>query len=130
MNNRVLAALESPYAGDVERNTRYAAACMADSIARGEAPFAMHLLYTYPGILNDDDPRERAIGIECGLNWYSTADLTVVYTDLGITPGMKLGIEQAQKDMRPVDMRKLAAWADGDPLANSADKAENPECRK
>lgn len=45
--------LASPWAGDVERHRAYAIACVRDSIARGEAPLAPHLLY--PPALNDDD---------------------------------------------------------------------------
>lgn len=130
MKHRVLVALESPYAGDVERNTRYARACMADSISRGEAPFAMHLLYTQPGILDDKIPEERVRGIECGLNWAQAADLTAVYADLGVTPGMVLAIEQAKKDMRPVDERSLPAWANGDPLGKQRPKLEESATRK
>lgn len=48
MKRRVV--LESPYAGkdkeEVERNTRYARACVRDCIIHGDAPFASHLLYT------------------------------------------------------------------------------------
>ena len=41
MNSRFL---ESPYAGDVAANVAYARRCLADSVARGEAPLATHLL--------------------------------------------------------------------------------------
>ena len=61
-----LVIVESPYAGDVEENVRYARACLADCLARGEAPFASHLLYTQPGVLDDDVPGERALGIAAG----------------------------------------------------------------
>jgi hypothetical protein len=59
--------LESPFAGDVERNVRYARACVRDSLLRGEAPIASHLLYTQPGVLNDDIEAERQHGIDAGL---------------------------------------------------------------
>ena len=32
-----LVILESPYAGDIERNVAYARACLRDSLLRGEA---------------------------------------------------------------------------------------------
>ena len=54
-----LVYLESPYAGDVEKNIKYARLCMKDSLDRGEYPFASHLLYTQENILNDNDPVER-----------------------------------------------------------------------
>ena len=100
-----LVIIESPYAGDVERNVAYARACMADCLRRGEAPFASHLLYTQPGVLDDSVPSERKLGIEAGLAWGAMADATVVYTELGITAGMTQGIERAHAAGRPVEYR-------------------------
>lgn len=100
-----LVILESPYAGDVETNLRYARACLRDCLVRGEFPIASHLLYTQPGVLDDDKPDERALGIEAGLAWGAKADATVVYTDLGISTGMVHGIENARNAARPVEYR-------------------------
>jgi hypothetical protein len=58
--------IESPYAGDVDANLIYARECLRDSLKRGEAPLASHALYTQEGVLNDDDPDERKLGIEAG----------------------------------------------------------------
>lgn len=102
-----LVILESPYAGDVERNTAYARRCMRDSLMRGEAPMASHLLYTQPGVLRDDVAAERRIGIDAGLAWGRAASATVVYTDFGISPGMSYGIERANVDGRPVIYRTI-----------------------
>ena len=82
--------LESPYAGNVWQrfcNRRYARACVRDSLLRGEAPIASHLLYTQPGILNDADAHERKIGIDAGLSWRGVADASVVYIDRGVFIG-------------------------------------------
>ncbi len=95
-----LVIIESPYAGDIERNVEYARACVRDSLSRGEAPIASHLLYTQPGILRDDIPAERQWGIAAGLAWRHVADL-------GITPGMQCGIDDATKHDRPVEFRKI-----------------------
>ena len=102
-----LVIVESPYAGDVERNVAYARAALADCLRRGEAPFASHLLYTQPGVLDDDIPHERAWGIDAGLAWGSVADATVLYTDLGISRGMEYGIAAAEKAGRPIEERTL-----------------------
>lgn len=111
-----LVIVESPYAGDVERNTEYARAAMADCLARGEAPFASHLLYTQEGVLDDDDPAEREQGIEAGLAWGKCADATVAYVDLGLTPGMRTGLARADREGRVVEMRTLGeGWAFGTP---------------
>lgn len=105
--------VESPYAGDVERNVAYARACMADCLRRGEAPYASHLLYTQPGVLRDEVPAERVAGIAAGFAWRRVARKTVVYTDLGISAGMQAGIDDAEDAGRPVEMRSLERTATG-----------------
>ena len=91
--------LESPFSspdqGQFELNIRYAQAAMRDSLMRGEAPFASHLLYTQEGILDDTVHHERTLGIEAGFAWGALARKTVVYNDLGISPGMQQGINIA-----------------------------------
>lgn len=94
--------IESPYAGDIETNLAYARRCLLDSLKRGEAPLASHLLYTQ--VLDDSKPEERTLGIEAGLAWTKKVDKTVVYTDLGISSGMKAAIERSSV---PVEYRKL-----------------------
>lgn len=103
-----LVIVESPYAGDVEANVAYARRCVRDSLLRGEAPIASHLLYTQPGILDDDVPAERQHGIDAGLAWRAVAQATVVYTDCGISKGMEYGIAAATKAGLPVEFRTLA----------------------
>lgn len=104
----ILVLLESPFAGDTVLNEAYARACMRDCLLRGEAPFASHLLYTQPGVLDDTQPEERKLGIEAGLFWGQAAAKTVVYTDRGISPGMNHGIQMAQLAGREVEYRRLA----------------------
>ena len=99
--------VETPYAGDVERNIHYGRLCLHDCLLRGEAPFVSHLLYTQESVLNDDVPEERTLGIEAGLAWGSMAEATVVYTDYGISNGMKYGIQRAESEGRPVEYRQL-----------------------
>jgi hypothetical protein len=84
-----LVIVESPYAGDIERNVRYARAAVRDCVLKGEAPIASHLLFTQPGILDDDVPEERALGIAAGLAWKHVADSHVFYVDLGWSRGMQ-----------------------------------------
>ena len=102
-----LVIVESPYAGDVEKNTAYARLCVRDSPARGEAPIASHLLYTQPTILDDLIPEERQWGIDAGLAWRKVAEASVVYTDLGISRGMEYGIKAAESAGIPVEYRTL-----------------------
>lgn len=107
-----LVNIESPYSGDVEKNVEYARRCMKDCLDRGEAPLASHLLYTQPGILDDQIADERKMGIEAGLAWAQHAFSTVVYCDLGITPGMQLGIDDATASERIIQYRWLDQTAE------------------
>ena len=110
-------AVESPYNGtpeEIARNVRYAVEAMHDCLRRGEAPFLSHLLYTQEperGFVSDDDPNmasvHRDAAIDAGCSWAKRADKTVVYEDLGITRGMKYGIESAKKANRPIEYRQL-----------------------
>ncbi len=83
-----LVILESPFAA-TEKHTvadheRYARACMRDCLERGEAPFASHLLYTQPGVLDDTKPDERALGMKAGFAWRMLCDRTIVLRNGGI----------------------------------------------
>lgn len=100
-----IVTIESPFAGDVERNTEYARRAMLDSLMRGEAPMASHLLY--PQVLDDDIPEERTIGIEAGLAWRDASAKTVVYTDHGISTGMQYGIDRAEQAGKPIEYRQI-----------------------
>lgn len=108
----ILVVIESPFKGETpeihERNLRYLKACMLDSLSRGEAPFASHMLYTQ--VLNDHIPEERALGIRAGLAWGTRADTTAVYTNLGVSPGMQIGIDHALREGREVVYRVIPGW--------------------
>lgn len=100
-----LVVIESPFRGDTAANVAYARECMRDSLDRGEAPFASHLLFTQDGILDDGIADEGARGMAAGLAWARHAEATVVYTDLGISEGMAAGIQDAERVCRPVEFR-------------------------
>ena len=125
MSNKRLVIIESPYAGDIELNVRYARACMKDSLLRGEAPFLSHLLYTQDGVLDDSVQEQRQLGIDSGLAWRRVADATIVYHDLGISPGMEYGIEVARKSGKDIEYRQLE-WSEFiDALKSKQVKQEN-----
>ncbi|MDP3026289.1 MAG: hypothetical protein Q8N63_01170 [Nanoarchaeota archaeon] len=108
--------IETPYMNSthegIVRNIKYARACVRDSLLRGEIPFASHLFYTQAGILDDNLPNERERGIMAGKSIIEKLNATtVVYTDLGISKGMKLGIEMAKKSRRDIEYRSLGnSW--------------------
>jgi hypothetical protein len=97
--------LESPLAGDVERNVAYAKAALLDSLKRGEAPIASHLLY--PQVLDDTNLIERKAGMEAGHAWIVVAEAMAVYEDHGLSPGMKRAIEIARDQGLPVEYRRI-----------------------
>lgn len=114
-----LVIIESPYAGEIDRNVAYARACMRDSLERGEAPIASHLLYTQPGILRDEDPAERQWGIDAGLAWRRVAEKAVFYTDRNWSGGMIAARKLYMDEGFPFEERSLAS-ADTHPQGGDA----------
>lgn len=117
---KTLVILETPYSPKsfpdmdpgscLKRNIQFAQMCMRDSLLRNEAPFMSHLLYTQENVLDDNNLYERMLGIDAGLDWGSCAESTIVYTNLGITSGMKYGIKSAETLGRPIYYRELNGW--------------------
>lgn len=119
--------IESPFAGthpvkvvkelERARNRAYLVACLADCFARGEAPFASHGLYALDGVLDDDDPKQRKLGMLAGFEWGGQAQLCAVYADLGQSEGMREGIERANRRGQTVERRELGARWFGSEIA-------------
>lgn len=109
MNPPIFVVIESPYAAKngrtVEANLNYARACLLDSIRRGETPMASHLLYTQ--VLDDDDPGERALGMQLGFNFYEIASKVVFYVDYGESPGMRWARHLCEGRGIPTETRTL-----------------------
>lgn len=103
--------LESPCAGrtleEVAIHLRYAHAALRDALARGEAPIASHVLWAFSGVLRECEDVDRAVGIDAGLAWLGSADYVVVYTDLGMTRGMRDGIDAAEARQLTVEYRAI-----------------------
>lgn len=113
-----LVAIESPYAGDIETNTKYAKRCVMDCLRRGEAPYASHLFFTQDGLLDDTVPEERKLGIMAGKAWELQAKKTAIYVDRGISAGMELGIKLAKEAGRTVVRRSFGEdWTNNDGLS-------------
>lgn len=106
--------IESPYKGidysNLEINMKYLRAAIRDCLLRDEAPFASHALYTLPDVLDDTIKEERELGIRAGFTFREVCDLTAVYNDLGVTPGMLLGIEDAKERNCKIEYRSLPEW--------------------
>ena len=97
--------IESPYSGDIELNLAYLGACTLDCIEKGEIPISSH--GDLPRWLDDTDPAQRALGIKIGFERAKLCSKTVCYEDFGRSEGMKLGLEDAMINDRPVDFRML-----------------------
>lgn len=102
---RPLTIVESPFAGDSERNIQYARLCCRHTYDRGEHPFASHLLY--PRFMNDNLPDERRDGIAFGYFFWQLADKIAFYTDYGWSNGMMGSLKIAVAGNRPVFIRSV-----------------------
>lgn len=102
-----LVAIESPYAGDVEGNVAYLKRCILDSLERGESPYASHLFFTQPGLLDDKLPIQRMAGINAGFAWAAKADVVAVYVDRGLSRGVEQGVARALAANQPIEFRSL-----------------------
>lgn len=101
--------IESPFSPSngrtTDQNIAYGRAALLDSLSRGEAPYASHLLYTQ--VLDDTDIDERRTGMQAGFVWGSRADLVAVYIDHTITRGMLAGMKRALSRRCPMVFRSL-----------------------
>lgn len=130
-----IVCLESPFkpsAADVARyagtyseaellrqNLIYARLALLNSLMRGEAPLASHLLYTQVWSERDD---LRDAGIKAGIEMHHRCDMVALYADLGISSGMGLASNNA-KLIGVEQTRRVILDADGkDPRALLADR--------
>jgi hypothetical protein len=108
--------IESPFGRNVDgskctpaqyaRNIRYLNRALAHSIAMGdEAPYASHRFY--PGLLDDTNAEQRALGMKMGLVWSMVAQRVAVYQDHGITAGMSVALAQHGERGIPVVFRSI-----------------------
>ncbi len=104
-----LVIVESPFKAtgyySEEQHRLYLMHALADCYMRGEAPFASHHLATE--VLDDSTPYERALGIRCGLAWGKHCDLVAVYSDLGVSSGVKEAISFYKSLGKPIEWRTL-----------------------
>lgn len=104
----ILAYLESPFAANPklgmteQDNIAYARQCMHFCLLAGIAPFASHLLYTQPGVLDDTIPAERSLGMNAGFAWAEVAQVSIFFLDYGLSGGMQQGIYRAVLAHRPI----------------------------
>ena len=84
----------SPYQGNVEANLAIAQALGRWVFLEHKAiPIIPHLLF--PGMLDDKDPAERALGIDAGHELMRVCSRILIYTQKGKSEGMLQDIEAA-----------------------------------
>lgn len=111
MSRRLRVVIESPLNAPtregIEENKIYAKRAMRDSLMREEAPYASHLLYDQPGILDDRIADQREAGMQSGFVWGEQAELVAVYIDRGISKGMQAGIDRYRHLGIPIEHRRI-----------------------
>lgn len=120
MTDMKLVYIASPYAGDIEYNTRKAIGYCRYVAEHGVVPLAPHLLL--PRFLSELNPEERELGIKMGLRLLAVCSELWVFGDR-ITTGMRREISEAERLGIPVnyiselemtgvkDMKKYGIWA-------------------
>lgn len=106
----MLVVLESPWAGlDAgPKAEAYLRNCIRDSLAREEIPWASHAMLALTRALYEEDPDQRAEGIEtCKRMIQLHAQKVVVYADHGISTGMRAAITWARMHGKPVELRTI-----------------------
>lgn len=99
----------SPYRGEtseiVRRNVRYVLDICREIAYMGHYPFAPHL--HDPQFLEDNVPKERAMGLASGKAWLEACDGVIFFIDRGMSDGMKGEMAFASKIDKPYVMGSL-----------------------
>jgi hypothetical protein len=102
---REIVIIESPFAGDSERNLLYLKRALRDSWDRGECPFASHGFF--PTFLDENNPEERSVGIAAGYQFWKIARRIVFYIDYNWSPGMAAACTRACAQAFEIHLRTI-----------------------
>lgn len=106
IRRRLKIYVDSRYAGDIEANIAAAIRCCQYVIKNGGMPIASHLLY--PQMLNDNDPRQREMGLAFGLELLVLCDeVWVFYDETGLSTGMRAEEAEAKRRGKPIRYYRL-----------------------
>lgn len=97
--------IESPYAGDIERNKRYLARCKKWCLENGYSPYASHQMLT--DVLDDNKPNEREKGIEAGFAFAEVGIMRIFFVDFGWSNGMKQALDHSQTNNLPFTTKNI-----------------------
>lgn len=92
--------IESPFAGDIQRNKAYLQDAIRWACQRGISPYASHQMLTEA--LNDLIPEERDRGIRLGLAMSALTDESWFFIDHGMSSGMKAALSWCRECGRTV----------------------------
>lgn len=96
---RPLVFICSPFAGNIQRNTRRARDFCRFAVSRNCIPIAPHLLF--PQFMEEDDPEQRRLGIFFGLVLQKKCKEVWVF-GRNISRGMAVEIEKAKERGLPL----------------------------
>lgn len=96
---RPLVYIASPFAGDTEHNISRARGYCRFAVSNGCIPIAPHLLY--PQFMDDDDKKQRELGLSFALVLLGKCDELWVFGDR-ISDGMSREIAKAKKRGLPI----------------------------
>ena len=111
--------ITSPFAGDIEHNTKMGIEYCRYAADNGVVPIASHLLF--PLFLNDSNPAEREQGIKMRSQLLASCDAVWVFGDR-ISEGMRREIEEAEKFGIPVNYQN---WSEEMCRLNSRENFED-----
>ena len=95
MKNRPKIYVASKYSGDVEANVAAAVDYCKYVISQNGIPVASHLLY--PQMLDDNDPKERELGLMFGLSLLAICDEVWFFGNVSESVGVQQEIVEAKK---------------------------------
>jgi len=98
----------SPYRGidgDYGKNEQYTLKAAGYLISQGFIPVVPHLYL--PRILDDNDEKQRERALQCGLKLLEKCDFAIVFSDLGISEGMRKELEHCKKLKKPFVIYKF-----------------------
>jgi len=85
----------SPYRGNTARNVAYAQELTRRAVCTSHIPITPHLYITQA--LDDNDPAERALGMEAGLHLLEPCKYIMIGGRYGLSEGMRHEIERAHR---------------------------------
>lgn len=92
-----------------DNNRQYLRNAMQVVFREGHIPIASHALYAFSGMLDDNNPTERALGIKAGFELAKRADEAWFFMDHGMSSGMKAAQKHWLKMQMPIRMLYIGA---------------------